>query len=489
MRIAIGGIMHESNSFSSVPTDLEDFNIQRSDDLITHWQHAHHEVGGFIEGAATFGYDAVPLMMANATPGGSVTRRAFEALVGELIELLQAAGDVDGLLLALHGAMVAEVDRDGDGAILKRLRDVTGPDFPIVVTHDLHANVAQQVIDHCTALVIYKTYPHLDHRERGVQAAEIMARTVRGEVKPTQVMVKPPMLLNIVCQYTNAEPMRTIMQAVRKVEQQPGILAASLAEGYQYADVNEVGPAIVIVTDDDTDLAASQAEHINTMLWDSRDQLEFDLPEAAEAVKLARESAGSPVVLVEMGDNIGGGSAGDSTIILHELLAQKAENWLVVLADPEAVQACVAAGIDATITLEVGGKTDDLHGQPVQVSGRVKSLHDGRYIETQPRHGGQRYHDQGLTAVLEIAASTPETASYVVLTTRRQAPMSLHQIISLGIQPERKHILVVKAAIAYRAAYEPIAGRIIEVDTPGLTAVNPARFTFEHVQRDLWGLV
>jgi microcystin degradation protein MlrC len=189
-----------------------------------------------------------------------------------------------------------------------------------------------------------------------------------------------------------------------------------------------------------------------------------------------------------MGDNIGGGSAGDSTFILTELVAQEAEGWVVVLADPEAMRRCASAGINATVNLSVGGKTDDMHGSPVEISGRVKSLHDGRYIETEARHGGQRYRHQGLTAVVEIPGATPDSASYLVLTTLREPPFSLQQILSLGLQPQHMQILVVKAAIAFRAAYEPIAGAIIEVDTGGLTAVNPARFSFTHLRPGLWGI-
>jgi microcystin degradation protein MlrC len=431
----------------------------------------------------------VPLIMAAATPGGKVTRAAFEALVSEFTEHLRSVQPVDALLLALHGAMVCEAYPDGDGEIARRLREVTGPDFPIVVTHDLHANISDQMIDHCTALVVYKTYPHLDHRERGLQAAGIIARTVRQEIKPAQAMVKPPMLLNIVRQNTNFEPIKSIMQAVRDAESHPRVLAASLAEGYQYADVPEMGPSFVVVTDRDPELARSEAERLASLLWNRREELSIDLPTAAQAVTQARQSDRTPVVLVEMGDNIGGGSAGDSTDILSELLAQQAEGWLVVLADPHAVLACQDAGVGTILMLEVGGKIDDLHGAPVTVTGRVKCLHDGQYMETEPRHGGRRYRNQGLTAVLELAGTTPETASYVVLTTYREPPFSLHQLISLGIQPQRQRILVVKAAIAFRAAYEPIAGQIIEVDTGGLTAVNPARFTFQHARDNLWGLV
>lgn len=488
MRVAIGGIMHESNTFNSTWTELSDFRIQRGVDVIQWWQGTHHEMGGFIEGASRFGYDLFPTLMAHATPSGPVTAQAFETLTRELVDRVVNAPTLDGLLLALHGAMVSQEYPDGDGEVLRRLRQALGEDFPIVVTHDLHANISEQAADISTALIVYKTNPHIDQRERGLQAAELITHIIRGEVNPTQTLRKPPMVLNIVHQNTDVEPVRSIVQAARALEEQPKVLAANVALGYQYADVYEMGPSVVIVTDGDPDLAAREAQHLSDMLWRIRDRLVIDLPDAAEAVREARASDQTPVVLVEMGDNIGGGSAGDSTFILSELLRQEAEGWVVVLADPEAVQACVQAGIGATVTLRVGGKTDDLHGEPVEITGRVKSLHDGRFEETEPRHGGQRYYDQGLTAVLEVSDLQSPSSNFLVLTTYRQVPFSLQQLLSLGIQPQLQKILVVKAAIAYRAAYEPIAGRIIEVDTPGLTAVNPARFTYRHVRRPIWGL-
>lgn len=488
MRVAIGGIMHESNSFSPTPTDLEAFNVQRGQEMISWWRESYHEVSGFIEGAARFGYELFPTLMAHATPSGKVTAGAFETLVGELLDRLKNAPLLDGLLLALHGAMVSETYPDGDGEIVRRLRAALDEGFPIVVTHDYHANISEQVVGNSTALVIYKTNPHVDQRERGLQAAAILARTIAGEVRPVQALCKPPLLYNIIHHNTSAEPMRSIMQAARDLEQQPGVLAASVAAGYQYADVYEMGPSAVVVTDGDPNRAQHEAQRLSDMLWNARDHLAFQLPGAAEAVRIAMESQKTPVVLVETGDNIGGGSAGDSTFILAELLRQKAESWVVVLADPQAIQACVRAGVGAFVNLRVGGKRDRLHGEPVTVSGQVKSLHDGKYVETEPRHGGQRCHDQGLTAVLEIQDSSPHSSSLLVLTTYREPPTSLHQLLSLGIQPQRQRILVVKAAVAFRAAYEPIAGRIIEVDTPGLTAVNPARFTYRQVRRPLYGL-
>jgi microcystin degradation protein MlrC len=278
------------------------------------------------------------------------------------------------------------------------------------------------------------------------------------------------------------------VEETRRLERDPRFLAVSVSGGYQYADVPAVGPGVVVVTDNDPALAQREAQRLADMLWATRDKLVLNLPEAAAAVEQAMASDRAPVVLVEMGDNIGGGSAGDSTFILAELLRRRAQGWVEVMADPQAVEAAVHAGIGGAFDTMVGGKTDRMHGDPVRVRGRVKSLHDGKYMETEVRHGGQRYLDQGLTAVVEVEGGTRDLANLLMLTTRRQTPFSLHQLLGCGVYPQRQKILVVKAAIAYRAAYEPIAGRIIEVDTGGVTAVNPRRFEWKRARRPLFGL-
>jgi microcystin degradation protein MlrC len=212
------------------------------------------------------------------------------------------------------------------------------------------------------------------------------------------------------------------------------------------------------------------------------------LPDAAAAVHEARGHANGPVALMDLGDNVGGGSAGDSTFLLAELLRQEAAGWVVTLADPEGAHEAARAGVGGPFDGYVGGKADTLHGRPVRVRGRVASLHDGRYVEPEVRHGGERYYDMGLTARVAVDGSTPDLPSILLLTTRRSTPNSLHQLTGCGVYPERQRILVVKGAIAPRAAYEPVVTRIIEVDTPGATAVNPARFTYTRVRRPLWGL-
>jgi microcystin degradation protein MlrC len=485
MRIAIGGILHESNTFASGPTPLEAFakRHHRGSEVLEYWADTHHEVAGFIQGAASFAYEPYPTMVAGATPGGPLTSAAFETLVGELLSAISAAPKLDGMLLALHGAMVSEEHPDGDGEIIRRVRELVGPDFPLVVTHDFHANVSQRMVENATATIVYKTNPHVDQRQRGLQAAELIAATVRGDVHPVQVVARPPMVWNILHQYTRAEPLRSIMEDAAALEGQEGILAASVAGGYQYADVEEMGPSVIVVADGSADLARQEAARIALRLWKCRDRIGIDLPDAATAVARAIASDHPPVVIVEMGDNIGGGSPGDSTAILAELVRQRAREAVSVIYDPASAKACAEAGIGAEVTLSVGGKTDNRHGAPVEIHGRVRTLNDGRFEEPEPRHGGTTRWNQGLTAVVELEGDT-----LVVLNSERTAPMSLHQLTSLGIRPERRRILVVKAAIAYRAAYEPIAGEIIEADTPGITAVNPLSFEYKHVRRPLWPL-
>lgn len=479
-RVAIAGILHESNTFFQRATKLDDFDIQRAGEIAAVHAASASEIAGFLEGASSCGFDAVPLMVAWATPGGPVEGWAFQALTVELVDMLKAQAGLDGLLLALHGAMVCEDFPHADAEITRRVREAMGAGFPIVVTHDFHANVAPEIIDHADVLLGYKTNPHIDQRERGVKAAWILHRMLTGQARPAQAIAKPPMLYNIRFQNTNREPLQPIVEETRRLETDARFLGVSVLGGYQYADTPSMGVSVVVATDNDADLARAEADRLGQMLWATRDRLRLDLPEAAAAVAQACASDEFPVVLVDMGDNIGGGSAGDSTFLLAELLRQNAQGWVMVLADPDAVTQAVHAGIGGRFEGLVGGKTDSLHGESQRVSGRVKMIHDGKFIETEVRHGGARYYDQGLSALIEVDGGTRDTSNLLLLTSNRQPPLSLHQLLSCGIDAQRQKILVVKAAIAFRAAYEPIAARILEVDTPGATAVNPARFTYRH---------
>jgi microcystin degradation protein MlrC len=472
MRIAIASFTHESNTFAAFPTTLAEFSVHRGEEVLRHYASTFHEVAGFIAAAEEFDYDLAPLLAANATPAGPLTSETYETLVGELLASIRSAGEIDGLLLALHGAMVAEEFPQADGETLRRVRELVGPHLPVVVTHDYHGNVPDSLVQDATALVIYKTNPHIDQRERGIQAAEILARAIRGDVKPTMAMAKPELLFNIAFHNTSKPPMQPLVQAAIALEKEPGILACSIAAGYQYADVPYMGPSIVVVTDNDPERAQREADRLAEMMWGVREDLIPNLPDAAEAVRMAMESSETPVALFELGDNIGGGSAGDATIILAELLRQRATGWVAAVFDPEAVGQCIAAGIGGEVALTVGGKTDDAHGAPVAIQGKVRTLSDGSYEERERRHGGARFINQGLSAVVSVVGKDGDRVGLLLLNSRRTTPFSIHQLTSVGIVPEQQRILVAKGAVAPRAAYEPVSARIIEVDTAGACAIS-----------------
>ncbi|MEW6754708.1 MAG: M81 family metallopeptidase [Candidatus Latescibacterota bacterium] len=489
MRIAIAGFNHESNTFASHPTSLEDFRIYVGHQVLEHYAGTFHEVSGCIAGAEEYGYEMVPILEAGATPGGTVRRHAYEEITGRILHGLRVAHleePLDGVLLALHGAMVCEDYPQADAQTVLRVRQAMGPDFPIVVTHDYHANVPQELVEGATALVIYKTNPHVDQRERGLQAASILARTVRGQVRPAMALAKPELLFNIYFHNTSRPPMQPLMQAAIDLESDPGILACSIAAGYQYADVPAMGPSVVVVTDNDPGRARREADALAERMWQGREQLLVDIPGPATAVAQALSSPHFPVTLLDFGDNVGGGSAGDSTFILEQLVAQQARGWVVTLYDPEAAAACAAAGIGARVRMRVGGKTDAMHGPTLEVEGRVRTLHDGTYEETERRHGGGRHFDQGLSAVLAVEDARQERAGLLLLTTRRAMPMSIHQITCAGIQPQQQRILVAKGAVAPRAAYEPVSARLIEVDSGGATAIRRPAAEFRRARRTLY---
>ncbi len=486
----MAGILHESNTFSPKLTDLRDFTegaTCRGAEVEQEFGEAAHEVGGFFEGAKEFGLQLVPTLVANATPSGTVADEAFEALVAELVDRVTQAGKIDGLLLALHGAMVAQSNAAADAEVLRRVRLALGPALPVVVTHDAHANVAPDEIDLATALVIYKEVPHVDQRACGKRAAWIISRIAAEGLLPAQAIVKPPLLYSIVYHNTTKPPMLALVEELKRLELEDSrILAANAAVGYQYADVPQMGPSIVVVTDGDEQLARREAGRLADLMWEHRREMTTEIPYAAEAVRLVMEADRRPAVLVDLGDNIGGGSAGDGTTLLAELIEQGASAFVVPLYDPAAVEKAFRVGVGGCFGMAVGGKTDDLHGKPVPIKGKVKLLYDGKYVETAARHGGLRYLDQGPTAVIEMAGATAGEPSFVLVNSKRHPPFSLGQLTSAGIQPDRQEILVVKAAVAFRAAYEPIAGTIVEVDTPGLTAVNPRRFNYERTRADLY---
>jgi microcystin degradation protein MlrC len=484
MRLALLGFSHETNTFAPTPTDLEQFEasgIARGDEIVRRYTGSHSTVAGFLEASERFGFDLVPLIYAQTEPSGMITKRAFDRIVGEMLRLLEQQGPWDGVLLANHGAAVSEEFHDVDGEIAARVRALVGPNVPIGLSLDLHGNMTQRMIDNVTVTTFYRTNPHLDPAPRAIECADLIVRTIKGEINPVQALETPPLVINIVRQFTGEEPMRSVMADCEAVIARPGMLTASVAEGYPYADVPEMGMSFLAVHDGDLAAARDAARWLARRAWERREQFVGDTPSPTEALKLAAAAPRGPVLLMDVGDNIGGGSPADSTILLAEARRLGVRSYLQTLCDPEAVSQCVSAGVGSTVTLRVGAKTDRLHGEPVEVTGRVRLISDGRFEETRPIHGGGRYFNAGTTVVLETTDDHT-----LVLTSRRIGNTSIEQMYSLGIRPESKQVVVAKGVVSPRPAYEPIAAQIILVNTPGVTTSDLSFFNYHRRRRPLY---
>ena len=481
MRLALLGVSHETNTFSRVPAIYGSFEVYRGEEIATQFGESHSTNAGFLEAAGRFDVEVVPLLYAVTGPIGTITKDAFDRILGEMLGLLRDRGPWDGVLLSQHGAAVSEEYPDADGEVAARVRATVGPDLPVGMMLDLHTNLSRKMVENTTATVLYRTNPHLDARPRAVECAEIIVRTVRGEVRPVQALETPPLVVNIVKQFTGEEPMLGVMRDAETVIERPGMLSASVGEGYPYADVAEMGMGFLAISDGDDAAARDAARWMAGRAWERREQFLGDTPSPAEAMRSAASAEKGPVVLMDVGDNIGGGSSADSTVLLAEAMRQGVRGYLQSLYDPGAVEACVAAGVGSEITLEVGGKTDDVHGSPVEVTGRVRLISDGKFEDPEPTHGGFRYYDGGTTVVLETRDDHT-----LVLTSLRIGNTSRQQMYSLGIRPEDKRVVVAKGVVSPRPAYAPIASEVILVNTPGVTTSDLSFFDYRRRRRPLY---
>ncbi len=419
-------------------------------------------------------------MVAFATPGGTVTEEAFNVLVDEMMDSLQVT-PWDGVLLALHGAAVSANHRDADGEVISRARLQLGADVPIALALDLHANVSSRMIESSTVTTLYRTNPHLDAQERALECGTLLLRTIRGEIDPVPALETPPLTINILRQETVEEPMASLFRALEESLRAEGILTASIAMGYPYADVAEMGMTFLAYHDGNAGSAAEAARALATLAWQRREEMQGTAVSITEALERAARASRHPVVLLDVGDNVGGGSPGDSTVILAAARELGVRSYLQTICDGAAVDSCIAAGLGARIQVPVGGKGDELHGQAIDFEGRVRLIADGRFEDLRPTHGGFRYFDGGPTVVLE-----GEDDYTLVLTTNPVINSTVEQFYSHGVKPETKQVVVAKGVVSPRPAFTPIAAEIIAVDTPGCTTANLNRLTYAHRRRPLY---
>ena len=483
MRVGIIALQHETNTFIQTPTDLDAFRggmLATGDEFRDAVEGSNHELAGFFAGLDIAGVTAVPLFGARALPYGLVSDGAYAELKRRLLAEISARLPLDGLLLAPHGAGVSEAARDLDGDWLQAVRTLVGPQVPIVATGDPHANLSQRMVDAVDAIIAYRTNPHVDQRERGLEAARLLVDRLQGRVTPHLAAVFPPLGISIDKQCTDEAPLAPLMERIEAVRQRPEILTASLWQGFPYADVQEMGAAVTVVSDGDPAAAQREANGIALALWEMRAELQVDLPNVPDAVERAQRLP-SPVCLLDVGDNVGGGSAGDGTALAAELQRRGSGKSFVCIYDPESVAAAEAAGIGATRTLRIGGKTDRLHGDTLVVECRILDLFDGRFYEPEVRHGGVQHYDQGRTALVESAGGVT-----FMLTSKRVVPVSIHQLTDFGIDPGTFRCIVAKGVNAPLAAYREVCPSIIRVDTPGSTAAAMTRFDFRHRRRPMY---
>lgn len=505
LRVAAAQIAHETNVFSSVKTDFAAFvasGIQVGPAILEHAAQTNTEFAGFITGAAAQGFALEPLVAVWATPSGLVTQDAIERLAGMVADGLRQAmneGTLHGVLLALHGAMVTEIDDDGEGFILQTVRNIVGPEIPLVATLDLHANISPRMVELADVLVGYDTYPHVDMAERAEEACEIIARLMRGEIRPTTALRKPPLLPTSQRMTTGRMPMRALIERAHQMEEDPRVINVTVAGGFPPADVVDAGFGIVVTTNDAPDLAAQLAAELAAEAWSLRDGFVGGVATFEHAAELIRSldteedvdmPVSGPLVLVDIADNPWTGGPGDSAELVRFLFAEGVHNAAVALVkDPEVVREAIAAGPGGQIVAELGGKTDRLHGDPLPIRAHVKLLSDGRYANDGPMMAGLTV-DLGPTALLlcEPASGPAAPPVEVLVTTRAETPIDLNVFRCHGIDPTRKRVIGLKGKGHFRAAFEPIARRVVLVEGPGITGADLSRLAFRNVRRPIWPL-
>jgi microcystin degradation protein MlrC len=462
-RVGLGGLWHETNTYSVRSTSLPDFEafeLLDGDAIVDRHAGTGTVVGGMLDAR---GFEPVPLFTAGAWPAGRVMAETLGVLGSRFRTALSNAGRLDGVLLNLHGAMVADGEDDVERMVLALVRDVVGA-VPVVAVFDLHGNPSPEMVALCDAVVVYDTYPHVDMRERGREAAEIMVELLDGARYRTLVN-KVPVLVTPLAQGTDEQPMRRLEARARELEQDPTIRRVALFPGFPYSDVARAGFSVVITyLEDAGEIARAAAAEIAGAA--ERYDWKVERPDPAAAVAEAIRSEARPVVLADVADNIGGGAPGDGTALLAELLGQRAQGVVMAIADSEVAIEAARRGPGAALETSVGAKTDRLHGDAVPIRGRVVRVTGGRYVSEGTWMSGQEF-SMGTTAVLDVGGVT------LVVMERATPPFHSEQLTSQGIEPEKAAIIVAKGAIAWRAAFGDVVRKVIEVDTPGICPVNP----------------
>jgi microcystin degradation protein MlrC len=475
-RIAVGGFLHETNTFAPTKATYDDFvhgggwpAMAQGPDVLKTMRNINVGLAGFVEQAEANGWETVPTISCGASPSAHVTRDAFERIVKVMIDGIKAAGTLDAVYLDLHGAMVTEHLDDGEGEILARVRRVIGKDLPLVVSLDLHANVTPQMVEHADALIAYRTYPHVDMADTGRAAARHLALLLRSKQRFAKAFRQLPFLIAISWQCTNDQPAKGIYGKLAALESD-AVPTLSFAPGFPAADFPDCGPSVFAYGKTQVDADAAADEMAKLIIGHEQD---FDgrIFSPDEGVRYAMElatRASKPVVIADTQDNPGAGGDSDTTGMLRALVRNNARRAAIgVIYDPQSAKAAHAAGVGAAVTLALGGKSGIPGDAPYEETFIVEKLSDGQFVAPGPYFGG-RDMDMGPSAALRIGDVRVVVSSHKA----QLADQSMYRYV--GIEPTEQSILVNKSSVHFRADFEPIAEKLLICAAPGAMPADTA---------------
>jgi microcystin degradation protein MlrC len=417
--------------------DFEE-NLYRGQDILKVYTGQKAIASAFIKVLSHADITLIPAIWTHATPSGLIKDEAFRHLLTQLLKPLDTQEPFDGILLHLHGSMVTESLDDPEGKILSTLRNYVGDNVPIVSTLDLHANITEEMVQNADILVGYDTYPHVDAYDRGIEAATLMVQLLKDQLKPISGFARPPLLVSPQRQKTEYYPMKDIMMMAHKMEKEEEVITVTVAGGYPFADLAFTGMSFIVTTNNDPISARRKVDQLATYAWNLRRHFLAEVVSPTLAVTEAINSPKGPIVLADHADNPGGGAPCDGTVLLKALIDHDAQNAvLAVMADPEAVQQLIEAGIESQM-----GRTVVFTSNGVDI----------------------------------------------IVTEKRIQPTDLELYRSVGIEPTQKKIIAVKSAVHFRASHEPIAQKIIEVDTPGIHSARLSAFPYQKLRRPIFPL-
>ena len=485
LRAVIAMMKHETNTFSPVPTPLERFGaptVAIRDEVVRAFQGTGTGLGAFLEIATAENIEVDTPIAAYAAPSGPVQQDAYTYMTDQICEAVERG--CDACFLDLHGAMVTAGTHDGEGALLKRIRAIA-PDLPIAVSLDLHANLTEDIVENCTILVGYKTYPHIDMYETGRHAGQLLMRRLKGEIDPIMRWGSRPILAQTLRMGHADEPMGPLLEQARTLEKS-GLLAVSVFGGFPLADIWHAGLSVVTIADGGSERAEQACEAVLEAAWNVREQFVFESEPLETTIAHAKTLEEGPIILLDHADNSASGGTQDTMAVLAEVLRQGLTDVAVFgICDPAAVAAMVAAGVGNNVTLELGGKVNmpaiNETGKPLLVTGKVKATTDGDFEVTVPMGRGT-VRSMGTTAVLDMGDVQ------VVVLSRHTEPFDLGCFRSVGIEPTTKRYLVLKSRIHYRAGFRAIARHEIPCNGVGVTSSDNSLFDFREVRRPIYPL-